>query len=75
MNAAGSTTNQPSDDAMALIERLVAALEMREAADPDCPAWLAEREIRLLEREILVTWPRHADLLLLGRDAARLLAH
>jgi hypothetical protein len=40
----------------------VAALELREASDPDSPPWVAEREIRYLEHRILVSarepeWP------------------
>jgi len=42
-------------ETVTLIERLVAALELREASDPDSPAWIAEREIRLLEHQILVS--------------------
>lgn len=46
------------DDRMAaavdLLARLVGALELRDASDPDSPPWAAEREIRRLEREIMV---------------------
>ena len=42
-------------ETVALIEQLVAALELREASDPDSPAWIAEREIRQLEHQILVS--------------------
>jgi len=42
-------------ETVALIEQLVAALELREASDPDSPAWIAEREIRQLEHKILVS--------------------
>jgi hypothetical protein len=50
------------NDGETLIERLVAALELREASDPDSPPWVAEREIRYLEHRILVSardpeWP------------------
>jgi hypothetical protein len=41
------------DDAATLIEQLIWALELREVADPDSPAWAAEREVRRLEREIM----------------------
>jgi hypothetical protein len=44
-----------TEETVALIEQLVAALELREASDPDSPAWIAEREIRKLEHQILVS--------------------
>lgn len=39
--------------AIDLLSRLVGALELREASDPDSPPWAAEREIRRLEHEIM----------------------
>ena len=61
------------EDAARLIERLIAALELREAADPDSPAWVAEREIRQIEHQIAVEWQahRHTDLLRPIMDEAR----
>ena len=50
------------DETVTLIEELIAALELREASDPDSPPWVAEREIRYLEQRIMVSardsaWP------------------
>jgi hypothetical protein len=42
-------------ETVTLIRQLVAALELREASDPDSPAWGAEREIRKLEHRILAS--------------------
>ena len=42
-------------ETVTLIRQLVAALELREASDPDSPAWGAEREIRMLEHRILAS--------------------
>lgn len=39
--------------AIDLLEQLVGALELREEADPDSPPWLADQEVRRLEREIV----------------------
>ena len=39
--------------AIDLLERLIGALELREEADPDCPSWLADQEVRRLEHEIV----------------------
>lgn len=36
-----------------LLEQLIGALELREEADPDSPSWLADREVRRLEHEIV----------------------
>ena len=47
------------DDALALVEQLIGAVDLREAADPDDPPWIADREIRRLERELWIclrTW-------------------
>jgi hypothetical protein len=46
----------PMDDARTLVEQLVAALRLKEASDPDCPAWAADLEIRRLERAIVSHW-------------------
>jgi len=48
-------TATPTDGSRGLIEQLIDALELREAADQDSPPWLADREIRRLEHEILVS--------------------
>jgi hypothetical protein len=53
-------------DALSLVEQLVGAVDLREAADPDDPPWIADREIRRLERELwmcLRTWstPQGSD--------------
>ena len=50
------------DRAMALLDDLVAALELRDAGDPDSPPWAADVEVRRLERRIMTTvrdgtWP------------------
>jgi hypothetical protein len=76
MIASPSSDPPPADNAATLIERLVAALELKEAADPDCPAWMAEREIRQLERQIVAEWQthRHTDLLRPVTDEPRLRA-
>jgi hypothetical protein len=52
--------------AMDLLAQLVGALELREASDPDAPAWAAEREIQRLEHDIVVclrdeAWHYDAD--------------
>jgi hypothetical protein len=39
-------------EAYVLLEELARAIELREAADQDSPPWVADREIRRLEREI-----------------------
>ena len=51
-----------AEEAMALLDDLVAALELRDAGDPDSPPWAADVEIRRLERRIMATvrdgtWP------------------
>ena len=49
------STHVDADRMAAVIEllaRLVGALELREASDPDSPPWAAEQEIRRLEHEI-----------------------
>jgi hypothetical protein len=39
-------------DAYGLLEELAWALELRDAADQDSPAWVADREIRRLEHGV-----------------------
>jgi len=41
------------EHARALLEQLAGAVELREAADQDCPPWVANREIRRLEHEVM----------------------
>ena len=38
------TEGDAMDETVTLIEELIAALELREASDPDSPPWVAERE-------------------------------
>ena len=40
------------DSLLQLMEELVASIELREAGDPDAPAWEAQRRIERLEEEL-----------------------
>ncbi len=46
------TTDPPDDALLALMEELVASIELRDASDPDAPASEAERRIAFLEGEL-----------------------
>ncbi len=45
-------TNLTDDALLDLMEELVASIELRDASDPDAPAWHAERRIAFLEGEL-----------------------
>ena len=60
------TSTERLSTAMDLLAQLVGALELREASDPDNPAWAAEWEIQRLEHDIVVClrdepWPYDVD--------------
>ena len=40
------------DVLLELMDELVASIELRDACDPDAPAWEAQRRIKRLEEEI-----------------------
>ncbi|HJW21510.1 MAG TPA: hypothetical protein VJ506_03685 [Candidatus Limnocylindrales bacterium] len=42
----------PAPSLLELMEELVATIELRDASDPDAPAWEAERRIARLEAEL-----------------------
>jgi hypothetical protein len=41
-----------------IIEDLIEALELRDAADPDVPRWEADRRVRALEEQLVVRYRR-----------------
>ena len=45
-------TEPPDDSLLELMEQLVASIELRDASDPDAPAWEAQHRIAHLEAEL-----------------------
>lgn len=43
------------DNAVTLLEQLIAVLELRATVDPDSPSWIADEEVRRLEDAIMVS--------------------
>jgi hypothetical protein len=41
------------DRTLAVLDELIAALELRDAGDPDVPSWEADARIRRLEAELV----------------------